>query len=108
MSFEVTGMIVHHGADILASFDLKTLLLAGTLNIWCLSTFQLHCSGSTKVKPGTKSPRSTAMIFLTQSTAPSAELDTNDKFQFRFTEPGEYRYFCRMHPKMTGSVVVQA
>jgi len=28
MSFEVTGMIVHHGADILASFDLKTLLLA--------------------------------------------------------------------------------
>ncbi len=37
----------------------------------------------------------------------SAALDTDDKFQFRFTEPGEYAYFCRMHPKMTGKVVVQ-
>jgi plastocyanin len=38
----------------------------------------------------------------------SAALDTNEKFQFRFTETGEYPYFCRMHPKMTGSVIVQA
>jgi len=38
----------------------------------------------------------------------SAALDTDDKFQFRFTEPGEYPYFCRMHPRMTGSVLVQA
>jgi plastocyanin len=37
----------------------------------------------------------------------SAALDTDDKFQFRFTEPGEYPYFCRMHPKMTGKIVVQ-
>jgi 3',5'-cyclic-AMP phosphodiesterase len=38
----------------------------------------------------------------------SAALDTDQKFQFRFTESGEYPYFCRMHPKMTGSIVVQA
>jgi plastocyanin len=38
----------------------------------------------------------------------SAALDTNDKFQFRFTAPGEYKYFCRIHPKMTGSVLVQS
>jgi plastocyanin len=37
----------------------------------------------------------------------SAALDTDDKFQFRFTEPGEYPYYCRMHPKMTGKIIVQ-
>jgi 3',5'-cyclic-AMP phosphodiesterase len=44
----------------------------------------------------------------TQGKFKSAPLDTNDKFQFRFQEPGEYPYFCRMHPKMTGKVLVQA
>lgn len=37
----------------------------------------------------------------------SAALDTDQKFEFKFSEPGEYPFFCRMHPKMTGKVVVQ-
>ena len=37
----------------------------------------------------------------------SSAMDTDDKFQFRFTEPGEYQFYCRLHPKMTGKVVVQ-
>jgi len=37
----------------------------------------------------------------------SSALDTDDKFQFRFTEPGEYPYYCRIHPKMTGKIIVQ-
>jgi plastocyanin len=37
----------------------------------------------------------------------SSALDTSDKFQFRFTEPGEYPFFCRLHPKMTGKIIVQ-
>jgi plastocyanin len=37
----------------------------------------------------------------------SAPMDTDDKFQFRFTEPGEYTFYCRMHPKMTGKIVVR-
>ena len=37
----------------------------------------------------------------------SSAMDTHDKFQFRFTEPGEYQFYCRLHPKMTGKVVVQ-
>jgi plastocyanin len=37
----------------------------------------------------------------------SAPLDTNDKFEFRFTQPGEYPFYCRMHPKMTGKIIVQ-
>jgi plastocyanin len=37
----------------------------------------------------------------------SNALDTEDKFQFSFNTPGEYQFFCRLHPKMTGKIVVQ-
>jgi plastocyanin len=43
----------------------------------------------------------------TQGKFKSAAMDTNDKCQFRFTEPGEYLFYCRMHPKMTGKIIVQ-
>jgi plastocyanin len=43
----------------------------------------------------------------TQGRFKSAALDTDDKFEFRFTEPGEYPFYCRIHPKMTGKIVVQ-
>ena len=43
----------------------------------------------------------------TQGKFKSSAMDTDDKFQFRFTEPGEYPFYCRMHPKMTGKVIVQ-
>ena len=37
----------------------------------------------------------------------SGALDTDDKFEFRFAQPGEYAFYCRIHPKMTGKIVVQ-
>jgi len=37
----------------------------------------------------------------------SGALDTDDKFEFRFAQPGEYPFYCRIHPKMTGKIVVQ-
>lgn len=43
----------------------------------------------------------------TQGKFKSAALDTDDKFEFKFTEAGEYPFYCRIHPKMTGKVVVQ-
>jgi plastocyanin len=43
----------------------------------------------------------------TQGKFKSAALDTDDKFEFRFTEVGEYPFYCRIHPKMTGKVIVQ-
>jgi plastocyanin len=38
----------------------------------------------------------------------SKPLDTDDKFSFTFTTPGTYKYFCSLHPHMTGTIVVQA
>ena len=38
----------------------------------------------------------------------SAALDTDDTFSQTFTAPGEYEYFCSIHPRMVGKVVVKA
>ena len=43
----------------------------------------------------------------TQGKFKSAALDTDDKFEFQFNEAGEYPFYCRLHPKMTGKIVVQ-
>jgi len=37
----------------------------------------------------------------------SKALDTNEKFSFTFSKPGTYSYFCSIHPKMTGKIIVQ-
>ena len=33
--------------------------------------------------------------------------DASSSFSFTFEEPGAYAYFCRVHPSMTGEVVVE-
>jgi len=37
----------------------------------------------------------------------SKVLDTDEKFSFTFSKGGTYPYFCSIHPKMTGKVIVQ-
>jgi plastocyanin len=37
----------------------------------------------------------------------SKVLDTNEQFSYTFTKAGTYPYYCTIHPKMTGKVVVQ-
>ena len=36
----------------------------------------------------------------------SGSLAGGDSFEFTFTEPGTYEYFCAIHPSMTGTIVV--
>jgi amicyanin len=37
----------------------------------------------------------------------SRVMDTDEKFSYTFSKPGTYEYFCSVHPKMTGKVIVQ-
>jgi plastocyanin len=37
----------------------------------------------------------------------SRALDTDESFSFTFQDPGTYEYFCSVHPKMTGKIVVK-
>ena len=46
-------------------------------------------------------------IVSTEKVFKSKVLDTDEKFSFTFSTPGIYPYFCSIHPKMTGKVVVQ-
>jgi len=36
----------------------------------------------------------------------SKALDTNDKFSIAFDKPGDYAYFCGLHPHMKGKIIV--
>jgi len=37
----------------------------------------------------------------------SAAIDGGENFSFKFDKPGTYRYFCTIHPKMVGTIVVK-
>ena len=37
----------------------------------------------------------------------SSALDTNDKFSYTFDKPGTYHYVCTIHPRMTGTIIVE-
>lgn len=43
----------------------------------------------------------------TEGAFKSKVMDTDEKFSYTFTKPGNYPYFCSIHPKMTGKIVVQ-
>ena len=37
----------------------------------------------------------------------SGAVDTDETFSFTFTKPGTYGYYCKVHPHMKGTIVVQ-
>jgi plastocyanin len=36
----------------------------------------------------------------------SGPMDTDDQFSYTFSSPGTFSYFCALHPKMTGQIIV--
>jgi amicyanin len=45
-------------------------------------------------------------VVSTEKKFSSPVLDTDQAFSFKFQEPGSYPYFCKIHPMMTGTIVV--
>ncbi len=45
-------------------------------------------------------------VVSTKQKFKSPVLDTDEQFSHRFDAPGSYEYFCSIHPKMTGRIVV--
>jgi plastocyanin len=43
----------------------------------------------------------------TEGVFKSKVMDTDEKFSYTFTKAGTYAYYCTIHPKMTGQIVVQ-
>lgn len=46
-------------------------------------------------------------VVSTDKVFKSKVLDTDEKFSYKFDKAGTYPYFCSIHPKMTGKVIVQ-
>jgi plastocyanin len=46
-------------------------------------------------------------VTSTQKRFDSPPLDTGDHFSSTFATPGEFAYYCKIHPRMTGKVVVK-
>jgi plastocyanin len=46
-------------------------------------------------------------VVSTEGVFKSKVLDTDEKYSFTFSKAGTFPYFCSIHPKMTGKVVVQ-
>jgi amicyanin len=46
-------------------------------------------------------------VVSTEGAFKSKAMDTDERFSYTFTKPGTYPYFCSIHPKMTGKVVVR-
>jgi plastocyanin len=46
-------------------------------------------------------------VVTEDKTIKSKVLDTDEKFTYTFAKPGAYSYFCSIHPKMKGTIVVQ-
>jgi Icc protein len=46
-------------------------------------------------------------VVSTQKQFASPVLDTGDEFSHQFTSAGEYPYYCSIHPRMTGKIIVK-
>jgi plastocyanin len=67
---------------------------------------------SLSVSPGTKVTWKNRddiphTVVSTEGVFKSRVLDTDETFSFTFDKPGTYPYFCSIHAKMTGQVLVK-
>ena len=46
-------------------------------------------------------------VVSTEQKFKSSVLDTDEKFSHTFDTAGSYKYFCSIHPRMTGEIVVR-
>jgi plastocyanin len=46
------------------------------------------------------------LVVLENGKVRSRALDTDDSFSFIFDKPGEFVYFCGLHPQMKGRIIV--
>ena len=74
------------------TFDPATLTVPGGTKVTWVNHDDVPHTATSTAKP---------------KTFASKTLDTDDKFSHVFTVSGTYEYFCAVHPKMTGKIIVK-
>jgi plastocyanin len=67
----------------------------------------LRVAAGTKVTWVNRDDMIHTIVDENKSAFKSTPMDTDQSFSFVFSKPGTYRYFCSIHPQMTGTVVVE-
>jgi plastocyanin len=89
---EISAVLDQHVAILDFKFEPETLTVSpGTKVTWENKDDEPHTATSS-VKP---------------KRFDSGVLDTAQSYSFTFVEPGAYPYFCKLHPHMTGVIVVK-
>src|SRR5205814_10272448 len=100
----ISGRRVLAGA-LLGSAAFAEPLMVGIANCTVTPAEVTVTAGTTvTVKNGDDSPH---LVAASDGSFRSKALDTGDSYSFDFTKPGEYGYFCALHPHMVGKVVVK-
>jgi plastocyanin len=77
-----------------------------TIKDFAFSPTPLTVKAGTKVTWDNTDEEPHTVVSVDGQTFKSPALDTDDKFSFTFNTPGTYKYFCSVHPRMVGTVVV--
>jgi plastocyanin len=106
--------------------SLKNIVVAGVAAFLLLAATPVWAADATAVKIGNftfgpqevKIKAGTTITWTNEDDIPhtvvspnnfrSKVLDTDGTYSFTFTTPGTHKYFCSLHPHMTGTIVVEA
>jgi plastocyanin len=84
----------------------KPTALAVTIDNFSFAPMQLEIAAGTQVTWINKDDVPHTVVSVDHKFK-SRALDTDEKFSFTFQDPGTYEYFCSVHPKMTGKIIVK-
>jgi amicyanin len=105
--------------------SLKNIVVAGVAAFLLLAATPVWAADATAVKignftfgpPEVKIKAGTIITWTNEDDIPhtivspnnfrSKVLDSDGTYSFTFTTPGTYKYFCSLHPHMTGAIVVE-
>lgn len=85
----------------------KSAALAVTIDNFSFAPMELEIPAGTQVTWINKDDVPHTVVSIDHKLFKSRALDTDEKFSFTFTTPGTYEYFCSVHPKMTGKIIVK-
>jgi plastocyanin len=92
--------------DPVAAGEVKASATAITIDNFSFAPMQLEIAAGTQVTWTNKDDVPHTVVSIDHKFK-SRALDTDESFSFTFQDPGTYEYFCSVHPKMTGKIVVK-